>query len=100
MCEFKIINKSDNSQIAEDILVISYTDTHELVFKDVLGMGDKLDSALILEVNTLNQKCVILQHPLIKDFLDLILNISSQTIKQTQFDEFIRKVEELKKNLK
>ncbi|MFX1365336.1 MAG: hypothetical protein ACFFCE_03500 [Promethearchaeota archaeon] len=100
MCEFKIINKSDNSQIAEEILILSYTDTHELILKDVLGMGEKLDSALILDVNTLNQKCMILQHPLIKDFLDLLFNISSQTVKPTQFDEFIRKVEELKKNLK
>ncbi len=51
MCEFKIINESDESQIAEDILVLFYTEDNELVFRDVLGMGEKLESALILDVN-------------------------------------------------
>ena len=31
MCEFKIINETDGSQIAEEILVLSYTDDNELI---------------------------------------------------------------------
>ncbi|MFX1391813.1 MAG: hypothetical protein ACFE9Z_17245 [Promethearchaeota archaeon] len=99
MCEFKIINKSDGTQIAEEILVLSYTDTHELVFKDVLGMGEKLDSGLILDVNTLNQKCIVIQHPLIRDFLDLILSIDTQSLTKAKLDIFIEKIESLKNNL-
>ncbi len=99
MCEFKIINQTDGSQLAEDILVLSYTDDNELIFKDVLGMGDKLDSALILDVNTLNQKCIILQHPLIKDFLDLILSLEAQNAPKAKIEDFVKKLESLKKDL-
>lgn len=99
MCEFKIINKTDGSQIGEDILILSYTDDNELIFKDVLGMGEKLDSALILEVNTLNQKCVILQHPLIKDFIGLIKNINDNNVKLEQIQNFQSKIEHIKDNL-
>ncbi|MFX1593911.1 MAG: hypothetical protein ACFFB6_08215 [Promethearchaeota archaeon] len=99
MCEFKIYRKSDGSQIAEDILILSYTDNNELFFKDVLGMGEKLDSALILEVNTLNQECVVFQHPIIRDFLDLILSIDAQNITNTKVEKLIKKLENLKKDL-
>ena len=99
MCEFKIINKTDSSQIGEDILVISYTDDNQLIFKDVLGMGEQLDSALILDVNTLNQKCVVLQHPLVKYFIDLMKNITENKLKREQIEEFQRKLEKLKENL-
>ena len=61
MCEFKIIKNNDGSQILEDIVVISYTNDNELLFKDVLGMGERLESALILSVNTLNQRCEVVQ---------------------------------------
>ncbi|MFX1316980.1 MAG: hypothetical protein ACFE9T_14050, partial [Promethearchaeota archaeon] len=70
MCEFKIIKKSDGSQILEDIVVLSYTENNELLFKDILGIGEKLKSAMILDVNTLNQTCLIFEHPLIKEFID------------------------------
>lgn len=99
MCEFKIINKDDGSQIGEEVLVLSYTENNELVFKDVLGMGDKLDSALILDVNTLNQTCVVLQHPLIRDFLDLIRSMDTQNISKIKIEEFIKSLEDLKKDL-
>jgi hypothetical protein len=97
MCEFKIINKIDGSQMAEDILVLSYTDNNELILKDVLGMGEKLDSALILDVNTLNQKLVVLQHPLIKPFIELIKNLTESKYIPNQIEEFQEKLEELKK---
>ncbi|MFX1390339.1 MAG: hypothetical protein ACFE9Z_09775 [Promethearchaeota archaeon] len=97
MCEFKIINKVDGSQLAEDILVLSYTDNNDLIFKDVLGMGEKLDSALILDVNTLNQKCIVLQHPLIKSFIELIKNVAESKYLPKQIEDFQEKLEELKK---
>ncbi len=99
MCEFKVINETDGSQIGEDVLILSYTDDNELIFKDVLGMGEKLDSALILDVNTLNQKCVILQHPLIKDFIGLIKNINTNNVKVEQIQNFQSKIEHIKDNL-
>lgn len=99
MCEFKIINESDGSQIAEDILILSYTDDNELIFKDVLGMGAQLDSALILDVNTLNQKCVVLQHPLIKEFLSLIKNIIDKKVTSEQIGNFQNSIEKMKENL-
>jgi hypothetical protein len=99
MCEFKIINKNNDAQIAEDILVLSYTDDNELILKDVLGLGEKLDSALILDVNTLSQKCVILQHPLIKDFISLIKDISEKKVVKKQIELFQETLEKLKRNL-
>ncbi|UCD00735.1 MAG: CooT family nickel-binding protein [Promethearchaeota archaeon] len=99
MCEFKIINKTDSSQIGEDVLVLSYTENNELVFKDVLGIGEKLESALILDVNTLNQTCIVLQHPLIREFLELILSIDAKNDYKVKIEEFIKSLEDLKKNL-
>jgi predicted RNA-binding protein len=96
MCEFKIINETDGSQIAEDILILSYTENSELVLKDVLGMGEKLDSALILDVNTMNQKCKVIQHPLIKEFISLIKNVKDNNISSNQIDNFQRSIEKIK----
>ena len=99
MCEFKIINETDGSQIGEDILILSYTDDNELIFKDVLGMGEKLESALILEVNTLNQKCVVFQHPLIKDFISLLKNLNDSKANLEQIENFQRKIENIKESI-
>ena len=99
MCEFKIINETDGSQIGEDILILFYTDDNELVFKDVLGMGEKLESALILDVNTLNQKCIVLQHPLIKEFISLIKNITNNKVESEQIENFQRSIEKIKQNI-
>lgn len=99
MCEFKIINQTDGSQIAEDILVLSYTEDNELILKDVLGMGEKLDSALILDVSTLNQKCIVVQHPLIKDFISLIKSITNHKVNSEQIEHFKNSIEKIKQNL-
>ncbi len=99
MCEFKIINRKDGSQIVEEILVLSYTNDNELILKDILGMGEKLDSALILDVNTLNQKCIVLQHPLVKDFVSLIKNLDENKVTMEQIEEFKIKIEKIKENL-
>ena len=100
MCEFKIIKKNDGSQILEDIVIISYNENSELVLRDVIGMGERLESALILDVNTMNQKCVIFENPIIKDFINLITKLSVNQVIRSDFDSFIRKLEELKNSLK
>ena len=96
MCEFKIIKQNDGSQILEDIVVISYSENNELLFKDVLGMGEALDSALIRDVNTLNQKCVVVDHPIIKHFLGLLDKIGDKKLTKEDLDFFN---EELRKYL-
>ena len=99
MCEFKIIKKNDGSQIMEEIVILSYNENNELVLRDVLGMGETLESALILDVNTMNQKCVILENPIIKDFISLITKISVNQVTGIDFDKVIGKLEELKEDL-
>jgi len=99
MCEFKIIKKNDGSQILEDIVVLSYNDDNELIFKDILGMGEILESALILDVNTLNQTCVVLEHPLIKGFIDIIQKVNNATISKSEIESFEKQLDDLKKNL-
>ena len=90
MCEFKIIRKKDGSQILEDIVMLSYNEKSELILKDVIGMGEILESALILNVNTMNQKCIILENPLIKDFLRLINNLSESKSSKSEILETIK----------
>ncbi|MFX1410009.1 MAG: hypothetical protein ACFFA6_06635 [Promethearchaeota archaeon] len=99
MCEFKIIKKSDGSQILEDIVVLSYTENNELLFKDILGIGEKLESAMILDVNTLNQTCLVFEHPLIKKFIDLILSLDAQKGSNAKIEGFIKELEHLKGQL-
>jgi hypothetical protein len=99
MCEFKIIKRNDGSQIMEEIVILSYNENNELVLRDVLGMGETLESALILDVNTMNQKCVILENPIIKDFISLITKISVNQVTGIDFDKVIGKLEELKEDL-
>ena len=100
MCEFKIIKRNNGSQINEDIVILSYNENSELVLRDILGMGEILESALILDVNTMNQKCVILENPLIKDFISLITKINVNQVNGNDFDNLINKLEELKEDLK
>ena len=100
MCEFKIIKRNDGSQIMEDIVIISYNENNELVLRDILGMGETLESALILDVNTMNQKCVVLENPIIKDFISLITKINVNQVTGIDFDTVISKLEKLKEDLK
>jgi predicted RNA-binding protein len=96
MCEFKIIDQSSGSQIGEDILILSYTEENELIYRDVLGFGEKLKSALIMDVNTVSQKCTVLQHPLIKDFLSIIRNLSANNLEKSEIENFQEKINALK----
>ena len=99
MCEFKVIKKNDGSQILEDIVILSYTEDNELLFKDIIGMGEILKSALIVNVNTLNQTCVVLEHPLIQDFVGMIEKINSKTILKTDIENFEKQLISLKENI-
>jgi len=99
MCEFKIIKKNDGSQILEDIVILSYNEDSELLFKDVIGMGEILESALILDVNTLNQTCIVLEHPLIRGFIDIIQKVNNKTISKSEIESFEKQLNDLKKNL-
>ena len=92
MCEFKIIKQNDGSQILEDIVVISYSENNELLFKDVMGMGESLDSALIREVNTLNQKCVVVDHPIIKHFLGTLDKIVTKKLTEEDLESFNKEI--------
>jgi len=99
MCEFKIIKKNDGSQILEDIVILSYTEDNELLFKDVIGIGEVLKSALIVDVNTLNQTCVVLEHPLVRDFIGIVQKINNKTISKSEIENFENLLDDLKKNL-
>ena len=99
MCEFKIIKKNDGSQILEDIVILSYTENNELLFKDILGIGEILNSALIVDVNTLNQTCVVLEHPLIRDFIGIVKNINDKTLSKSDIDNFQTQLDIIKNNL-
>jgi len=99
MCEFKVIKKNDGSQILEDIVILSYTEDNELLFKDVIGMGEILKSALIVDVNTLNQTCVVLEHPLVRDFIGIVEKINNKTITKSEIENFENLLNDLKKNL-
>jgi len=99
MCEFKVIKKNDGSQIVEDIVILSYTEDNELLFKDIIGMGEILKSALIVDVNTLNQTCVVLEHPLIKDFVGMIEKINSKTISKADIVNFEKQLINLKESI-
>lgn len=99
MCEFKVIKKNDGSQILEDIVILSYTEDNELLFKDIIGMGEILKSALIVDVNTLNQTCVVLEHPLIQDFVGMIEKITSNTILKEDIEKFEKQLISLKESI-
>ena len=99
MCEFKVVKKNDGSQIGEDIMILSYSENNELVLKDILGMGQKIDSALILDVNTLNQTTTVVEHPLIKDFLVLINDLTDNKSTKAKIETFQKKLDDIKESL-
>jgi len=99
MCEFKIIRKKDGSQIMEDIVIVYYTENNEIVFKDVLGMAELLKSALILDVNTLNQTLVVMEHPIIKDFIGLMTNLNDKNKTKEKIENIVTQLNELKNSL-
>ena len=99
MCEFKVKKKSDGFQITEDIVIANYAEDYGLMLKDILGMPEVLNSALIWDVNTLNQTLVVIEHSLIKDFLALVNALNDKKATKENIDTFITQLTELKKSL-
>ncbi|MHA2397568.1 MAG: hypothetical protein ACXADU_01595 [Promethearchaeota archaeon] len=96
MCEFKIIRQNDGSQIQEDMVILSYNEENELIIKDVIGMGEVIPSALIMDVNTINQKCIILEHPIINSFIRFVTKLCDNKGVAADFDDLIGELEKLK----
>ena len=99
MCEFKVIKKNDNSQIMEDIVIVNYNESNELVFKDILGMAEIMKSALILNVNTINQTLTIVEHPLIKEFICLVNDFLNKKATKEEIDKVVIQLNKLKNSL-
>ncbi|TFF95099.1 MAG: hypothetical protein EU547_07915 [Promethearchaeota archaeon] len=99
MCEFTVKDLSDGSQLGEEIVVMSYTDEKSLLLKDILGVAQKMDSALIYDVDTLDQTCKLIQHPLINPFLTLVEKLSKNEVKTSDIEIVQEKLEEIKKSL-
>ncbi|TXT60095.1 MAG: hypothetical protein BAJALOKI1v1_1320009 [Promethearchaeota archaeon] len=99
MCEFKVIDKKTKAQVAEEIVILSYSDEKKLLLKDILGISGNLESALIYDVNTLNQTCTLIQHPLINPFLQLQEKISKGTAQISDVERVQSALEEFKKTL-
>ncbi|MBN1802566.1 MAG: CooT family nickel-binding protein [Candidatus Lokiarchaeota archaeon] len=95
MCEFKIVKENDGNQVAEDILVLSYTDTNELVVRDILGTGAVFNSALILNVNTISQECKIVEHPIINEFIGLVRGLANNNATKNQVENVQLKLQKL-----
>ncbi len=99
MCEFKVIRQNDNTQIAEEILVLSYNDDNNLLVKDILGIGMQIDSALIMDVNTLTQKCMVFEHPLVKDFMGFMKDLANHSASKEQINALIKHLETIRSSL-
>lgn len=99
MCEFKVKDKSDGSQLAEDIVVLSYSNEQTLLLKDILGSSKELDSALIYDVDTLDQTCTLIQHPIVNSFLTVLKKISQNKANASDIDRLQEKLELVKENL-
>jgi len=99
MCEFKVSNRKDGDQIAEEILVLSYSEDKTLQLRDILGVSKEIDSGLIFDVNTLDQTCTIIQHPIVKPFLEVIDKLNKDSVTSQKIDSLIGKLEEIKNTL-
>jgi predicted RNA-binding protein len=99
MCEFKIIRENDGSQIAEDVLVLTYTEENELFLRDILGSGDILDSALILDVNTVNQTSRIIEHPIIKPFIKMMKNLIDGSVEEDTIENIKKELTKIENSM-
>ena len=99
MCEFKIVRKNDGSQLGEEVVVAGYGENYELLFSDILGVSLSSESALITEVNTLNQTLSVVEHPILKEFVGLAKSLASKTATSDQIDRIQQQLESLKSEL-
>ncbi|MBD3196251.1 MAG: hypothetical protein GF317_14430 [Candidatus Lokiarchaeota archaeon] len=70
----------------------------QLFLKDILGVSEKADSALIYDVDTLDQTCSLIQHPLVNPFLTLIKKITQNQVEESDIEALQERLEELKKD--
>ena len=99
MCEFKILDKKNGNQLAEEILVLSYSDDKTLQLRDILGVSEEIDSGLIYEVDTLETKCKIIRHPIVKPFLEFLDHLNQDEATVQDIENLITQLENLKTNL-
>ncbi|MBY9007663.1 MAG: CooT family nickel-binding protein [Candidatus Lokiarchaeota archaeon] len=99
MCEFKIIDLEKNNQLAEEIVILSYSNKNNLQLRDILGVSKELESALIYNVNTLDQTCNIFQHSIVKPFIELIKEINNNTLDVAKIKEFQLIIDNLKNEI-
>ncbi|MHA1147152.1 MAG: hypothetical protein ACTSR8_02795 [Promethearchaeota archaeon] len=99
MCEFRIVRKNDGVQLGEEVVVAAYSENYELIFNDILGPNLSLESALIIDVNTLNQTLKVVEHPIIKDFLRLISNLVGHSATKDQVAHIQKQLDSLKAEL-
>ncbi len=88
MCEFKIIDIEKDNQLEEEIVILSYSENNKLQLIDILGDSKELESALIYDVNTLDQTCKVFQHPIINPFIKLIKSINNENLDPIKIKEF------------
>jgi hypothetical protein len=96
MCEFKVKKVPDEEKLAEEVVVLGYTEKNELLLRDIIGGITKLDSALIYDVNTLNQTCEVIEHPMVKPFLDLLKQIQNNKVQNSTIDQIQESLQQLK----
>ena len=53
----------------------------------------------IVDVNTLNQTCVVLEHPLIRDFIGIVKNIDNKTLSKSDIENFQVQLDNIKNSL-
>ncbi|MFO8019896.1 MAG: hypothetical protein R6U96_14825 [Promethearchaeia archaeon] len=96
MCEFDVKKLNEEPKLAEDVVVLGYNEEKDLLLRDIIGGITKLDSALIYDVNTLNQTCRVLEHPLIRQFLNLLQEIEDDSLQNSTIEKIQQSLEELK----
>ncbi len=58
-------------------------------------MGEVLKSALIVDVNTLSQTCVVLEHPLVRDFIGILEKVHNKTVSKSDIENFKGQLDDL-----
>jgi len=96
------MEKDGLNQVAEEILVFKYDEnTRDSVFYGILGEQVELKNAMVMEVNMMPKRhdIVIIQSPLISDFVSLVKKINKNSVTQKEIEDFQGKLEKIKTNM-
>lgn len=96
------MEKDELNKVAEEIFVFKYNeDTGDSVFYGILGEQVELKNALVMEVNMMPKRhdIVIIQSPLISDFVSLVKKINKNSVTQKEIEDFQGKLEKIKTNI-